>query len=93
MKRRDKDAKAAISKRGMQECPQCQIMLPKQDLKNHMKSWRAEKAFKCPKAGCNAFITYKTSVKHALTECQYWKNWDERIKAARKKQKNPLVMS
>eukprot|EP00944_MAST-04C_sp_MAST-4C-sp1_P011540 g11540.t1 len=93
MKRRDKDAKAAISKRGMQECPQCQIMLPKQDLKNHMKSWCAEKAFKCPKAGCNAFITYKTSVKHALTECQYWKNWDERIKAARKKQKNPLVMS
>ena len=57
-----------------------------------MKAWCSEKQFKCQKPGCNMFISHKTSVTHALTECQYWKDWDERIQAARKKQKNPLDM-
>ena len=93
MQRRDKDAKKAIAKRGYQHCPQCNILLPNQDLNNHMKSWCTEKQFKCPKPGCNFFISHKTSVSHALKECTYWKDWDERVQAARKKQKFPLKMS
>ena len=92
MRKRDKDATKAIAKRGFQKCTQCDILLPKQDLNFHMKAWCSEKQFKCQKPGCNMFISHKTSVTHALTECQYWKDWDERIQAARKKQKNPLDM-
>ena len=88
--KRNLQSERAIAKRGKQRCPQCDILLPKQDLKNHMKSWCAEKMFRCNKPGCSMMISYGQMSRHALFDCNYWKLWDSRITAARRKQENPL---